>query len=299
MPIPAAPHSAIVADTLHTADTTGTRLPASQPEVFVPQYIGGFERSTPLKESDPLKDLQETIIAIPEGFSAERMPDTPTNNSLLVSIVVVVFLLFAFTFKKGTKFLGEIFNSVLNVKDRQNLFDDTTVRETQLRAVLLGMTCVSEGFCLFQLLASTRPDLSISIGVGVCCGSLIAWVYYTLQKWLYRGLGLVFSDTAHTRKWVESFISINAIISIPIAVPVLLSIFVPQWGKVMLVVAGVIYLASRILFIYKGFKIFYRNILDLFYFIVYFCALEITPLFWVYKSSVLIYNFVELKLQQL
>ena len=188
---------------------------------------------------------------------------------------------------------------MLNVKDRQNLFDDTTVRETQLRAVLLGMTCVSEGFCLFQLLASTRPDLSISIGVGVCCGSLIAWVYYTLQKWLYRGLGLVFSDTAHTRKWVESFISINAIISIPIAVPVLLSIFVPQWGKVMLVVAGVIYLASRILFIYKGFKIFYRNILDLFYFIVYFCALEIAPLFWVYKSSILIYHFVELKIQQL
>ena len=299
MPNPAAPLPATVADTLHTADTTATRLTVSKPEVFVPQYIQGFERSTPLKESDPLKDLQETIIAIPEGFAAERMPDTPTNNSLLVSIVVVVFLLFAFTFKKGTKFLGEIFNSVLNVKDRQNLFDDTTVRETQLRAVLLGMTCVSEGFCLFQLLASTLPDLSVSIGVGVCCGSLIAWAYYMVQKWLYRGLGLVFSDTTHTRKWVESFISINAIISIPIAIPVLLTIFVPQWGKAMLTIAGTIYLVSRILFIYKGFKIFYRNILDLFYFIVYFCALEIAPLFWVYKLSILIYHFVEPKILQL
>lgn len=299
MPTPAAPHPVTAADTLHTADTTGTLSPASQPEVFVPQYVRGFERSTPLKESDPLKDLQETIIAIPEGFDSERIPDTPTNNSLLVSIVVVVFLLFAFTYKKGTKFLGEIFNSVLNVKDRQTLFDDTTVRETQLRAVLLGMTFVSEGFCLFQLLASTRPDLSVSIGIGVCCSSLIAWVYYMLQKWLYRVLGLVFSDTSHTRKWVESFISINAIISIPLAIPVLLTIFVPQWGPTMLTVAGIIYLGSRILFIYKGFKIFYRNILDLFYFIVYFCALEIAPLFWVYKSSILIYHFVELKIQQL
>ena len=161
------------------------------------------------------------------------------------------------------------------------------------------MTFVSEGFCLYQLLLQTLPSPGVSIGTGVCCGTLIAALYYLLQKWLYRGLGLLFTDAAHTRKWVESFISINAIISLPIAVPVLLTIFIPQWRSTLLVVAAAIYVISRILFIYKGFKIFYRNILDLFYFIVYFCALEITPLFWVYKSSVLIYNFVELKLQQL
>ena len=298
MPSPVAHTPVATPNTTPTADSTATQSPSAAEE-FVPQYIHGFERSTPLRESDPLKDLQETIIAIPEGFAAERIPDTPTGNSLLVSIVVVVFLLFAFTFKKGTKFLGEIFSSVLNVKERQSLFDDTTVRETQLRAVLLCMTFISEGFCLFEFLTRQMPVLSESIGVGVCCGSLIALLYYFLQKWIYRGIGLIFTDPTHTRKWVESFISINAIISIPISVPVLLMIFIPQWEPVMLAVAGLIYLASRILFIYKGFKIFYRNILDLFYFIVYFCALEIAPLFWVYKSSVLIYHFVELKIQQL
>ena len=299
MPSPVASTPALAADTAQVADSTVVRSTSDSSAVFVPQYIHGFERSTPLRESDPLKDLQETIIAIPEGFDAAPMPDSPTNNSLLVSIVMVAFLLFAFTFKKGTRFLGEIFSSVLNVRERQSLFDDSTVRETQLRAVLLCMTFVSEGFCLYQLLLQTLPSPGVSIGTGVCCGTLIAALYYLLQKWLYRGLGLLFTDAAHTRKWVESFISINAIISLPIAVPVLLTIFIPQWRSTLLVVAAAIYVISRILFIYKGFKIFYRNILDLFYFIVYFCALEITPLFWVYKSSVLIYNFVELKLQQL
>lgn len=298
MPTPAA-HNPVNTTARQVTDSTGTLSPSGKPEVFVPQYIEGFDRSTPLRESDPLKDLQETIIAIPEGFDADPIPPAPYNNSLLVSIVVVVFLLFAFTFKKGTKFLGEIFSSVLNVKERQSLFDDSTVRETQLRAVLLCMTFVSEGFCLFELLARQMPALSGAIGLGTCCGSLAALAYYYLQKWAYHGIGLVFTDTAHTRKWVESFISINAIISIPMAVPVLAMIFIPQWKAAMLVTAGLVYLASRILFIYKGFKIFYRNILDLFYFIVYFCALEIAPLFWVYKSSILIYNFVELKIQQL
>lgn len=70
MPVPAA-HTAT------PADTAQAQSPAGTPEVFVPRYIHGFERSTPLKETDPLKDLQETIIAIPEGFPSEKYPKHP------------------------------------------------------------------------------------------------------------------------------------------------------------------------------------------------------------------------------
>lgn len=93
MPVPAA-HTAI------PADTAQAQSPAGTPEVFVPRYIHGFERSTPLKETDPLKDLQETIIAIPEGFPSEKIPETPMNDPVIVGLVLIVFLLFAFTFKK-------------------------------------------------------------------------------------------------------------------------------------------------------------------------------------------------------
>lgn len=280
-------------------DTLGAPSSTGRAEVFVPRYIDGFESSTPLKETDPLEDLQETIIAIPEGFPAEKIPQTPAGSPILISIALVVFLLFAFTFKKGTKFLGQMFRSILNVKERQNIFDDTTVRETQLRAVLLCMTFISEGFCLFQLITRQNPALSDSLAIGVGCGTLVACGYYFLQKWLYKGIGLLFTDTTHTHQWIESFVSINSLIGIPLALSILTSIFIPGIGHVVLPVAAAIYLISRILFIYKGIKIFYRKILDLFYFIIYLCALEITPLFGVYKSSVLIYQFVELKIQQL
>ena len=292
MPVPAA-HTAI------PADTAQAQSPAGTPEVFVPRYIHGFERSTPLKETDPLKDLQETIIAIPEGFPSEKIPETPMNDPVIVGLVLIVFLLFAFTFKKGIKYLGEVLRNSLNVKERQNLFNDTTVRETQLRAVLLIMTFISEGFCLFELVSRHIPSLSEMIGIGICCGGVIAFCYYYLQKWIYTGIGRLFTDATHTRKWIDSFVSINSLIGIPLAMSILAMTFIPPLEKIMFVTAVFIYLISRILFIYKGFKIFYRNILDLFYFIVYLCALEITPLFWVYRSSILIYNFVELKIQQL
>lgn len=283
-------HTTVVTDTVQTTPSAGT------PEPFVPQYIHGFDRSTPLKETDPLKDLQETIIEIPKGFPAEKIPQTPANNTTITVIVLVIFLLFAFTFKKGIKTLGQMLRSLFNVKERQSIFDDSTVRETQLRAILLCMTFISEGFFLFRFVTLYTPALSNFIGIGVCCGGVVALIFYLLQKWIYTGVGLLFSDPSHTRKWIESFIAINTLISIPFALLVLTTIFMPPTGRATIFVAGAIYLISRILFMYKGFKIFYRNILDLFYFIVYLCALEITPLFWVYKLSVLIYNFVALKI---
>lgn len=98
MPVPAA-HTAI------PADTAQAQSPAGTPEVFVPRYIHGFERSTPLKETDPLKDLQETIIAIPEGFPSEKIPETPMNDPVS-SASFSCFLTVRFTFQKRNQIFG-------------------------------------------------------------------------------------------------------------------------------------------------------------------------------------------------
>lgn len=257
---------------------------------FVPQYVQGFERSTPLKNTDPLKDLQETIISIPEGFPADRIPENPVKNPFILTLLLIVFFFFAFTFKKGVKFFGELFRSVLNVKERQNLFDETTIRETQLRLVLLGMTFLFEGYFLFNFMNGEMSGLSSHTGMGVAAGTLVAIIFYYLQKWTFKAVGLLFTDASHTEKWIESFLSVNTAAGIPLAIAAILSLFVPTISGTMIVVAAGIYAIMRILFIYKGFKIFYANMLDLFYFVLYLCALEIVPLFWVYKSSELMYT---------
>ncbi len=280
--------------TTHTPTVAGTYSNDTVAEVFVPQYLQGFQRSTPLKETNPLKDLQESIIAIPEGFFSEHIPDTPVNNSVMLSVVLILFLLFAFTFTKGIKYLGQMLRSLLNIKERQSILGDTTVRETQLRAVLLSMTIISEGFFIFMALARFAPISSLSIAAGIAGGAWVAFTFYYFQKWVYRFVGLLFTDVARTHKWLESFVSIQYLMGIPLSLVVLASIFIPAWSAGFLAVAAILYILSRILFIYKGFKIFYCNIIDLFYFIVYLCALEIAPLFWGYQYGVLIYKFVEL-----
>ncbi len=278
--------------TTHTFTVVGIHSRDTVAESFVPQYLQGFQCSTPLKETNPLKDLHESIIAIPEGFPSELIPNTPINNSVTLSIVLILFLLFAFTFTKGIKYLGRVLRTLLNIKERQSILGDTTVRETQLRTVLLSMTFISEGFFIFMALSRFAPIPPLSIAMGMSGGTLVAFTFYYFQKWIYKFVGVLFTDPIRTHKWLEGFVSIQYLIGIPLSFVVLISIFIPAWSTGFLVVAAILYILTRILFIYKGFKIFYCNIIDLFYFIVYLCALEIVPLFWGYQYSVLILNLL-------
>ncbi len=62
-----------------------------------------------------------------------------------------------------------------------------------------------------------------------------------------------------------------------LSIPAAIFIAHPEWAPALTVCALVLYLAARILFIIKGFRIFYRGFGSFVYFILYLCTLEIIP----------------------
>ena len=94
----------------------------------------------------------------------------------------------------------------------------------------------------------------------------------------------------------ESFVSVNIILSILLFPLVLTLIYYPSYPRSLFYLIAFIYLISRIIFIYRGIKIFLTDIYGILYFILYLCALEIAPLLVLYKGTILLYNFVELRL---
>ena len=73
-------------------------------------------------------------------------------------------------------------------------------------------------------------------------------------------------------------------------------IYLSGFLNIGLLLVTISYIFSRIIFIYKGIKIFLRDVYGILYFILYLCALEIMPLFLIYKGVILIYQFVEFKI---
>lgn len=79
-------------------------------------------------------------------------------------------------------------------------------------------------------------------------------------------------------------------------IPVLVSIYHTIPFNVFIIITILLYFATRLFFIYKGVKIFFRDFYSLIYVVLYLCTLEIAPLLVIYKGLFWVFSFVELKL---
>jgi hypothetical protein len=78
--------------------------------------------------------------------------------------------------------------------------------------------------------------------------------------------------------WIDGFKSTQAFLGLTLLPVLFLLMLYPTYGKLLLGVAAGLYLLARLIFIYKGFRIFYSNLSSIIYFILYLCAVEIVPL---------------------
>ncbi len=211
------------------------------------------------------------------GLYAEPRPVLPGYDTGIAALVIGAFLLVALNMRHYTPFLKGFAQDLWSVRLRDNLFEDHTVSETKVIASLVIMLCVSGGVLLDFLfpvhcISDVTPFLSV-LALAVCVA-----VYYAFQLCAYSVVGYVFTSRVSARIWLRGFNASQVLLSLCVWVPALIVLFNPALGSSMLIVGGVLYVLARIIFISKGFRIFYNNIPSLIYFILYLCALEIIPL---------------------
>lgn len=278
-------------DSLYTGSS---HLPRIVEKKWSPRYIDGFEAQCLRPVTNPLTDFKETSITIPVGFEAPVRPLSPVHNNGIALLLIAGFLLIAIFYHRGIKYLIQAFSNITEVKDRHSIFTNITVNETQLRFALLFQTFIAEGITLFFLIndfLTIQSENTTSLVVILCCIS--AALFYWMQMLIYHLLGFVFSDPGHTRQCVESFSSVNSLLGLVLFPVILCMIYIPACTSTMLMITGICYILSRIIFIYKGIKIFLSDIYGLVYIILYLCAVEIAPLLLLYKGAILLSKFVE------
>ena len=171
---------------------------------------------------------------------------------------------------------------MFSTRRRENLFEDHTVNETSILAALIANTCIVEGFIVYMAVRLLFPDMSTTLQQSVFphiagyCG--IAVGYYAVQWLVYKVLGYTFSDKEGTRLWLDGFKASQAFLGLLLLPVLILLMLYPTSGKMLLTVAALFYVLARLIFIFKGFRIFYGNLSSILYFILYLCAVEIVPL---------------------
>ena len=269
---------------LHTtsqADTVTSPATADTVAHYTPQYLDGFPVTAAADTSLGSIDTLAVMEVPPKGeavpFARSPLHDTPSMVLLIAGLIAV-----ALSYHTGYKYIENFFHYMFSTRRRENMFEDHTVNETSILAALIANTCIVEGFFIYMAVQLLRPDLAPSLQgntflhIGAFCA--IAVGFYAIQWLIYKMMGYTFSDKEGTKLWLDGFKATQALLGL-VLLPILVLLMVyTSHGKMLLSVAALLYLVARVIFIYKGFRIFYSNLSSYLYFILYLCAVEIVPL---------------------
>lgn len=220
-----------------------------------------------------------------EGASSQTVIG---RDSGILTILVLLFVFLALNVRNSRHMFSHFFDELGSLKDRNNAFDEHTSNETRLTLLLIGQFIVCAGILLYvTATVESRPD-DIGIFTGVARTSGLMAAYYIFQLAAYNTVGYIFTSSERRAAWIAGFNASQSMLGLALIIPVLLAVFYPSADKAVIVIAATLYFIARLLFIVKGFRIFFINFSSLLYFILYLCALEIIPVLFVYKMALMI-----------
>lgn len=213
-----------------------------------------------------------------EGLECTPRAQLPGYDSGVMALLMGVFVIIALNFRHYSTFLSTFTQNLFSVRQRANAFDEKSiVSEARILASLILLTCVCEGvigFSAVTLTTGLTPPPFKAIGAI----SLLALAYYLWQIAAYSIVGYSFTSAPRRKLWLKGFNASQFLLGITLSVPALAILFNPQLGPWLIALAALLYFLARVIFIIKGFRIFYNKSFALLYFILYLCSLEIIPL---------------------
>lgn len=233
------------------------------------------------------------------GVQEAPLPYRLRTDDGITAIVLVLFMLMLVIFSKSKKALlkqaKELFNPP---REYHNLFNDEPDNQQHSIGVLVCLALLTLSLQLFSLngqesyLITTPvvPYLTLLLNV------LIVTVYYLFKKLSYHFVNWIFFDKTKNKKWQETYSFTYATEGLLLFPLVLLTIYFDLNTLHAWLYIGFVVFLTRIILLYETYIIFFPKIHGILHLIVYFCALEITPLLMLCRVLAFINNNFVIKI---
>jgi len=225
-----------------------------------------------------------------QGLEPEPRPGFAGHNQGIVAAIVLLMLSVALSFNAVKRVLGNITKRLRGTRVRDG-FDTDTGIEKRTTLLLLFMTVVFLSILTTAGMSLARPEYyRLDIASTAIMTGIIA-VYFVFQYITYNTVGYTFATDEGRVLWVRGFTASMVLLGMTLILPGLTVLFYPDFMTPAVWVAAILYVFARVLFISKGFSIFYTNIASLVYFILYLCSLELVPICVIYYLSTQIMQY--------
>lgn len=223
-----------------------------------------------------------TVVIQPTGASegiaplaaTEKLADTP-----LTLLLTGTFLVAAFSARGIARAVKRYSHALWSVRWRPNVFDDERTVPLPVVALLYLVFVVYGGIVLYNIPSAPSPPYF----VGAVGAMLFTAAYFIFQYIAYRTVAFAFTTPEGRHRWLDGFMATQAFSSLLMVIPAFLLVYKPEWRVAAVIFSLSIYFIGRLLFVAKGFRIFYSGIRSLLYFILYLCTLEIIPLLAIFR----------------
>lgn len=225
-----------------------------------------------------------------DGIEGQNRSQSGRNDSGLLTILTLLFVALALNFRHCPKIFANFAGQIFSMRKRGNMFDEHTTNETRVMVIMLLQYVAYLGILLYAwaglCTGGSAEDGNVFRDTVRLMGLVVG--YYVFQVVAYSLTGWMFGTPEERRQWLRSFNSSQALAGLVLMIPALVCLFYPDVAYEGLIAGAAVYLVARLLFIIKGFRIFFKKYSSLMYFILYLCTLEIIPFFAVLYSALLI-----------
>lgn len=200
----------------------------------------------------------------------------PANgfDSWTLAVVLALLVAIGFNARHVERLFRTFFSQIWSVRQRGNIFEQHVASESQALLLMLMLTSVMEGV----LLSAEWPARGLSHVAAFAVGVGCAGAFNLFSVAACHVVGYVFASQAMALQWRRGLYASQAALGLALLLPATLLIVSHGLSHTALGLAAALYIAARLMFIVKGFRIFYTNFYSLLYFILYLCTLEIIPL---------------------
>ncbi len=254
-----------------------------------------FGRPVCLNDEAPLSAAEQaaftSTVPYTEGLPGDWRTESAGQNSGVLLVLLTAFLFVAFNFKHFSRLFKTFAQDLWSMRRRENAFDDHTTNEGRTLISLLVQLWVFQGILLFSRVNSVSAVSEDNIFAVAAAMIGLATLFYLSQLAIYSTLGSVFSDEIGTMQLVKGFNASQSLLGISLIIPASISIFYPDSAGAMFWIGIILYFIARVIFVCKGFRIFYHNFSSLLYFILYLCTLEIIPVILLYSGALFLADY--------
>lgn len=226
-------------------------------------------------------------IGVPDymhGVAPAQRNMLPGYDSGVLCLLIAVFLLLSYNFRHYSTFIKNFSIDLLSVRRTERTFTVRTVSELEIQVSIVLVACLCEGIIIDAVLSHSSAAIPLSTFALISALTVVAGLYYLWQLAAYRLVGYVFTDRLTARQWLKGFNASQALLGALLVLPALIVLFNPEQSGWVMWLGIIFYVLARLIFLLKGFRLFYDNFGSLLYFILYLCSLEIVPLVLIFRG---------------